>query len=226
MNAPDRSQLEMVQQTVSRLTRSCIIKELRIARALHRRVCAEGLQMLWSVHAGRPISLRPAEELSCEILGSAQRNINALLFLTHLENHYSFTHSLGTAVHVIDFGRELHFSEDELRQAALAGLLHDVGKLMVDQNTLEEPAKLTHEEFAEVRKHSRYGADLLEAAGYHVQAVRHAVRHHHERLDGRGYPAGLRGDSIPLLTRMIAIVDAYDALVRDRPYHRCGADCE
>ena len=109
-------------------------------------------------------------------------------------------------------------------QAALgaigpAALLHDVGKLAIPDRLLDKPGPLTRAEYAIVQQHAVIGSDILTAAGF-PGAVALIVRHHHERWDGSGYPDGLRGESIPVVARVLAIVDCYDALMSDRPYRR------
>jgi len=101
----------------------------------------------------------------------------------------------------------------------LAGLLHDVGKIGVRDGILLKRGHLTADEMAEVRMHPARGARIAEAAGFPL-AVVEAIRHHHEDYGGGGYPAGLSGDAIPLLARIIRVADAYDAMTSDRPYRR------
>jgi len=114
-------------------------------------------------------------------------------------------------------GTHYRLSRDEVRQIRLAGVLHDLGKVAVDQLILERPRALTTAEWTEVRSHPGRGAEIL-ATIEPLSGVAQYVRHHHERHDGRGYPDGLRGDEIPLPSRIIAVADAYDAMVRPRPY--------
>ncbi len=107
------------------------------------------------------------------------------------------------------------------RQAEWAGLLHDVGKLGILPLLLRKHGRLNARETRQVREHARLGADMIARlnAGLMLQPVGDAVRHHHERFDGTGYPDGLRNQAIPLLARIVAIADAYDAMTSDRPYH-------
>jgi putative two-component system response regulator len=107
--------------------------------------------------------------------------------------------------------------EEEVRTVRLAGLLHDMGKVAVDQLILERPRTLTKAEWTEIRSHPVRGAEIL-ASIEPLGSVALYVRHHHERHDGRGYPDGLRGGEIPMPSRMVAVADAYDAMVRPRPY--------
>jgi putative nucleotidyltransferase with HDIG domain len=113
---------------------------------------------------------------------------------------------------------ELKLSATARRHLAIGGLLHDIGKLAVPLEILQKPASLTDEEFAVVKRHPADGRKLLEELGGFPLEVRRLVSDHHERLDGRGYPAGLTAPEMPLQTRILAVCDVYDALVSDRVY--------
>jgi len=111
----------------------------------------------------------------------------------------------------------LGLSATQVRRAELAGLVHDVGKVALPSRILRKPGPLTRQEYAQVRRHPQIGCRLLRG-WLGMKSVLGAVRHHHERWDGLGYPKGLRGARIPRLARIVAIADAYDAMVSDRPY--------
>jgi putative nucleotidyltransferase with HDIG domain len=114
-------------------------------------------------------------------------------------------------------GMDLGLNEDELEWLVHGALLHDLGKLGVADEILEKPGILTEEEWALVKRHSAIGARMIEPLEFLSRAVP-VVRHHHERPDGTGYPDGLEGDEIPLAARIVAAADAYDVMVRGRPY--------
>ena len=125
-------------------------------------------------------------------------------------------HGRGVAAHATRLGRELGFAATALASLRLAALLHDVGKLVVPDRILAKPGALDPEEWAQVRCHPSVGARMLEAEGF--EEVAGWVRAHHERPDGLGYPDGLSGDEIPIQARILAVADAYDAMVTERPY--------
>jgi HD-GYP domain-containing protein (c-di-GMP phosphodiesterase class II) len=111
---------------------------------------------------------------------------------------------------------ELDIDRERLVRIRLAGLLHDVGKIGVPDSILQKPAPLTHDEYEQMKGHSVLGAAIVEAADRSVEA--RWVRHHHERIDGTGYPDRLAGDEIPLESRIIHVADAFEAMTSDRPY--------
>jgi HD-GYP domain-containing protein (c-di-GMP phosphodiesterase class II) len=112
---------------------------------------------------------------------------------------------------------ELGLSRRKCKQISIAAMLHDIGKLAIPERILNKPGRLTAEEMAKVREHPALGVELL-AAAITNQTVLDAIRGHHERFDGSGYPDGLAGESISLEARIIAIADCFDALVSSRPY--------
>ena len=113
--------------------------------------------------------------------------------------------------------RELGLDAAEVAAIGQAALLHDIGKLTVPDEILHKPGRLTAEEWVLMRRHSDEGARMLETTGSFVAAVP-AVRHHHERYDGTGYPAGLIGEQIPLAARVVHVADALDSMLTDRVY--------
>ncbi|MDA0169601.1 diguanylate cyclase [Solirubrobacter taibaiensis] len=113
---------------------------------------------------------------------------------------------------------ELGFSGDRLAKMRLAGLLHDVGKIGVPDAILNKPAALTDEEYEVMKQHAVLGFEIVESAGLPEQA--RWIRHHHERVDGGGYPDGLRGEEIPVESRIILVADSFEAMTSDRPYRR------
>jgi diguanylate cyclase (GGDEF)-like protein len=132
-------------------------------------------------------------------------------------------HSENVAAYAVALGQSLGLDRDRVVQLRRAALLHDVGKVAVSQATLSKPGRLTDEEMTEVRLHSGVGATMLLHAGLIEEAL--WVRHHHERVDGVGYPDELAGDDIPFEARIIFVADAFEAMTSDRPY-RAGMDVD
>lgn len=116
---------------------------------------------------------------------------------------------------------QLDLPPKRIAELRLAGLLHDVGKIGIPDAILQKPAKLTDEEFEVMKTHSALGHSIVEAAGREQEAL--WILHHHERPDGLGYPAGLRGDELPLESRIILVADAFEAITADRPYRKAAS---
>lgn len=118
---------------------------------------------------------------------------------------YLYTHSLNVAMIANLIGKWLNLPEEDLEILIIGGMLHDIGKLKVDQLILNKPGRLTPEEFDEIKKHPVYSHNLLKEAGYTNQKLLKAVTFHHEKQDGSGYPLGLEGDQVPIHARILAV---------------------
>lgn len=116
-------------------------------------------------------------------------------------------------------GEQLKLRKDEIIELEQAGMFHDIGKISLPDRILNKPGKLTNEEFDVIKTHTEIGYQILRAADEYSDLAIHAL-HHHERWDGRGYPRGLKGKDIPLFSRIICVVDAYEAMTSDRPYRK------
>lgn len=128
-------------------------------------------------------------------------------------------HSARVTKYALDIGKELGFSEKEMKDLQLAGLLHDVGKIGTYEAILDKPGKLTDEELTMMRQHPGKGAEILAP----IKQLKHiipAIKYHHEFYDGAGYPDGLKGEEIPLMARILAVADTVDAMSADRPYRK------
>lgn len=117
------------------------------------------------------------------------------------------------------FGRHLGMGRGKIRLLEIALALHDFGKLSIPDSILHKPARLSSAEFSMVQQHPEFGHRMIEPLGLDP-AINEIVLHHHENYDGTGYPAGLKGDGIPYFARVARILDSFDALTEDRPYHR------
>ena len=152
-------------------------------------------------------------DLQAHTVGTLQ----ALVTAVDAKDSYTASHSLGVADCARIVGRRLGLSEEQLLVLEKAALLHDIGKIGVPERILLKPGPLTADEVMTVREHSHLGAQIAESVPF-LEEVAPIIAHHHERWDGAGYPDGLRGGDIPLLSRVLAVADAYDAMSSDRPY--------
>jgi len=144
--------------------------------------------------------------------------IRALASAIDAKDPYTRGHSDRVAQLAVEIGRELGLDEAELRTLEFSGILHDVGKIGIPEQVLLKPSRLTAEEFAVVKAHSVIGAEIVRGVEF-LKGAEPAIRHHHERWDGTGYPDGLAGESIPLIARILNAADTWDACISERPYH-------
>src|ERR1043165_659450 len=145
--------------------------------------------------------------------------IEALALAIDAKDQTAHNHIRRVQVYAVGLARAIGMSEHEIRGINTAALLHDIGKLAVPEHILAKPGPLTAEEFQKVRIHPQVGAGIISAVPF-PYPVAPLIMSHHERWDGRGYPAGLREREIPLGARILAIVDYFDALTSERPYHQ------
>ncbi len=153
--------------------------------------------------------------------GSSVRNRAISAILKTLTDKYSVEreHSYKVSLLCRAIGQHLNLREDELNELEQAGLFHDIGKISIPDDILNKPDKLTKEEYEIIKSHTEVGYQILKAADEYSSLAIQAL-HHHERWDGKGYPGGLKGTDIPLFSRIIGVVDAYEAMTADRPYRK------
>ncbi|HQN65035.1 MAG TPA: HD-GYP domain-containing protein [Methylophilus sp.] len=176
--------------------------------------------MFDDVRMGKAINAEAASPLVEEISASLARNEGALISLVRLKasDDYTYMHSVAVCALMISLARELRLHETEVRQAGLGGLLHDIGKALIPIEVLSKPGALTEEEFKIVRLHPERGHALLQQGQITDEVILDICLHHHEKMDGTGYPFKLGGDQISLFAKMGAVCDVYDAITSNRPY--------
>jgi HD-GYP domain-containing protein (c-di-GMP phosphodiesterase class II) len=140
--------------------------------------------------------------------------------LAEIKDPYIRGHQERTSDVAATLAEEMGLSPDRVRGTRLAGLVHDLGKAGISKRILNKPGKLTEEEFAEIKEHPPLGSMMIASEVEALQQLVPIVRHHHERFDGKGYPDGLAGDEIPLEARILAVVDAFDAMTHERSYRK------
>jgi putative nucleotidyltransferase with HDIG domain len=194
--------------------------ELNRAAKLCNRSKQAVMDMFGDARMGKALDFEQAENLVAEISESVMRHPNALISLARLKraDEYTYMHSVAVCALMIALARQLGMNPVQVREVGLAGMLHDVGKMAVPAEILNKPGKLTDSEFVTVREHPQAGGKIL-LAGKQVSAVVLDVcLHHHEKVDGSGYPHRLSGEQISLPAKMGAICDVYDAVTSNRPY--------
>ncbi len=171
-------------------------------------------------------ALQSLEQFNAELTTANQsiKQVNDELFLTlakifDARDPYVGGHAAQVATYAVAIGTELGLPPEEVEILRQSGYLHDIGKIAIPEAILHKPAKLTDEEYEQLKEHTTLGADFIATS----QGLRHLapfIRYHHERWDGRGYPEGLAGTAIPLEARILNVCDSVEAMASDRPYHR------
>ncbi len=221
--AQHRSERELVEtlaQPSIVIPRVELSAEIKRAAALCGKARGEITAMFNEARMGKAVAPEKLEPLVEEISNSVQRNPGALISLARLktQDDYTFMHSVAVCGLMIALARQLGLAQQQIREAGMAGLIHDLGKAMVPLEILNKPGKLTDEEFTRIKEHPRYGYEMLvEGAGVGEVSL-DVCLHHHEKVDGSGYPDRLSGETISLFAKMGAVCDVYDAITSDRPY--------
>lgn len=166
------------------------------------------------------VNTQVAKDVVNDCVFSILQNPDALLWMSKIreQDNYTSEHCLNVCILSIAFGRHLSMSQSELQKLGLCGLLHDVGKMNVPTDVLNKPGKLQGHEWQIMQSHTTLGRNLLMSSGTDAAVAVDVAWNHHESLDGSGYPRGLKGPQISRLTRIISIVDAYDAMTAKRCY--------
>jgi putative nucleotidyltransferase with HDIG domain len=202
--------------------------ELGRASSIVAKSRAAVTSMFGEARMGKAVDLERAAPLVEEITLSVMRNPDALIGLARLKtkDDYTYMHSVAVCALMVALAQQLKLDQKMIREAGMAGLLHDIGKMAVPLDILSKPGKLTETEFLSVKTHPVEGHRiLLEGSGV-SEAALDVCLHHHEKMDGSGYPYGLVGHQISLYARMGAVCDVYDAITSNRPYKKgwCPAE--
>jgi len=194
--------------------------EVHEASAICRRGREQVIRMFGEARLGRAIDPQECLPLVEEITSSVTRNPGALVSLARLKTRddYTYMHSVAVCALMVALARQLGQDDDGCRVAGLAGLLHDLGKAMVPEEVLGKPGMLNPAELAIIRTHPERGHQMLAEGGGAGPEVLDVCLHHHERVDGNGYPHRLSGADLTLFARMGAVCDVYDAITSHRPY--------
>ncbi len=187
-------------------------------------ICAKSkeavISMFNEVRMGKAVNSEAASELVEEISSSVLRNPGALISLARLktDDDYTSMHSVAVCALMVALGRQLGLDEKLTREVGLAGLLHDMGKAFIPLEVLNKPGKLTDAEFAIIKQHPAEGHKVLKEGGSVGDISLDVCFHHHEKMDGSGYPERLPSERISLYAKMGAVCDVYDAITSNRSY--------
>lgn len=197
-------------------------KELHRARLICGRAKQAVMTMFSEAKMGRTMNVADVGMMVEEISNSILRHPHALISLSRLKNsdEYTYMHSVAVCALMVALARRMGLSEEQVRDAGVAGLMHDVGKMLMDPDILNKPGRLTDDEFTLMKSHPEAGLRILEQNHQVIPAVLDVCLHHHEKFDGSGYPHGLKGEEISIFARMGAVCDVYDAVTSDRPYKK------
>ncbi|MES2823201.1 MAG: HD-GYP domain-containing protein [Pseudomonadota bacterium] len=229
---PTKSAVDINQETENLLLRVAnaqkvtpvsIQQELALATKVCGRAKEAVMQIFTEARLGNTIEVSYAQTIVEEISASVFRQPHALISLTRLKNNnmeYTYMHSVAVCALMVALARHMDLDNNLVREAGLAGLLHDIGKIGIPHKILNKPGKLTDSEFNTVKNHPEIGWKLLLNNPMISASVVDVVLHHHEKVDGSGYPHHLKGDTISLFAKMGAVCDVYDAITSNRPYKK------
>ncbi|NCS64826.1 MAG: phosphodiesterase [Hydrogenophilales bacterium CG03_land_8_20_14_0_80_62_28] len=215
-------QLSRIADEPAQPARVPLAEEMQRARQLHGEATQITRDIIGDIRLGKQIELEKIEPLVENMVDSIFRNPDALLPLVRLKDHdqYTFQHSVSVCALLIAFARSLEMDRPTIKEMAIGGLLHDVGKARVPDEILNKPAKLTDAEFTKMKSHVVQSIVILQNTPGISQIALDVAGQHHERHDGTGYPNKLQGDQISFYGQMGAIVDVYDALTSERVYKK------
>ncbi|MGM0606886.1 MAG: HD domain-containing phosphohydrolase [Candidatus Muiribacteriota bacterium] len=183
---------------------------------------AEELEIIQNLCAQAAIALENSRLFS-NLEKTYFDTIAALAAAIDAKDHYTHGHSEQVMEYSIAIAEDMNLSEETITAIKFAGLLHDIGKIGVDDNILKKPGRLSSEERTEIEKHPVYGTLIVEKINF-LKSVSSLTYHHHERWDGKGYPSGLKGDDIPIGSRILSVADTYDAMTSNRSYRKALPD--
>ncbi|MEE4244066.1 MAG: HD domain-containing phosphohydrolase [Kangiellaceae bacterium] len=213
-------QLEPEEEFSQQVVDVPIEDEIETARKAFKYAAASVKAMIYRVMLGEQFEFDTIRLSVKACMDSILRNESAMLMMTLIKNrdHYTAEHCLNVGILGMSFARYLEMPESEIEMIGLCGMLHDLGKVKIPRKILNKQDKLSEREFERVKKHPEQGYKMLIEKGDIPSQVLDVAYNHHERLDGTGYPRKLQGEEISLTTRIISIIDVFDAITSDRCY--------
>ncbi|QLG89697.1 HD-GYP domain-containing protein [Chitinibacter bivalviorum] len=222
VNAELDAQLLKMAEEPSPIIKVSFAEEMTRARKIHSQASNAVRTVMRDIRLGQAIHLEGVAQVVEDITDSVLRNSGALVGLSGIKNkdEYTFLHSVSVCTLMVTFAQSLGLDRDLIRLAGTGGLLHDTGKMKVPNEILNKPGRLTEAEFAIMQSHPEAGWQILKDIDGMEDIPLDITLHHHERMDGTGYPHKLPGDQISRMAQMAAVVDVYDAITSDRCYHK------
>jgi putative nucleotidyltransferase with HDIG domain len=188
------------------------------SRSARRRFKQEDLDLMQAFSTQGAISLENAK-LHRELQDSYLELVMSLAEAVEIKDRYTRGHSDLVSRYAVEIARRMGLTEREIEVIKRGGMLHDVGKIGIDEAILNKNGRLTDEEFTEIKNHPVYGANIVEPVGF-LRGEREIVLQHHEKMDGSGYPYGIKGDEISIGARIIAVCDVFEGVTSNRPYRK------
>ena len=217
-----RARTKFATERAKQATAESFRDNLRHAVESFRRSSGGVIRFFNDMRLGKSVETEDARAVVGELVSTISTNANTALWLTNLRQKHEATasHCLNTSILALAFARHLGYSHEQLEEVGMGALLHDLGIARVPEQILNKPGNLNEEEFEVVKKHPRDGYSVLRLTRKIPDRSLDIVLHHHERVDGSGYPDGLKGDDIHESVRLVAIADMYDSMTTERVYRK------
>lgn len=211
---------QMTKETVSNIRKCLHINDV-IHEKTRTQAQAQIKKTMVKLSTVGYISINKISKIVEEIIEQLLEKKEFVFALSQLRSvdDYTYKHSVNVGVLSLIIGIDLNLDKDSLKNLGIGAILHDIGKAVIPEDILKKPSSLTHEEFSEIKKHTEYGYEILRQTDVTEEAAQIAL-YHHEKYDGTGYRKGLKGNNIPLFSRIVAIADVYDAMSNDRVYQK------
>jgi putative nucleotidyltransferase with HDIG domain len=228
-DAPTKPEVDReIQTEINKLDESAVKDGARVslqeeivrAKELLNETKTNTQRLMDDIKVGKQLDMRQVETIVDKMTESVLNNSDALISLARIKtkDEYTYLHSIAVSALCISFGEHLQLDDKKIKAIGIGGLLHDIGKVKVPIEILNKPGPLSEEEFEIMKEHVKHGDCILRQTTAIDEDAICVTTHHHERLDGPGYPEGLKGDEISVFGQIAAIVDIYDALTSERCY--------
>ena len=195
-------------------------RELSKAKEVHQATLEAARNTLHDARFGKPVAIEAIERAAEEMVSSIMRNPDALVSLSQIKGYdeYTYVHSVNVGILITSLVHSMNYPEEQLLEAGIGGLMHDIGKMRVPEHILNKPGKYTSEEFAIMKRHPENGLAILKNSNSISDLSKMVIIEHHERFNGKGYPKGLDEKNIHEIGLVAAVADVYDAMTTDRIY--------